>query len=38
MIYCPIIQDFVDQDEDCINCQHYIELNDACTHPEADEK
>jgi len=35
MIYCPIINDYVDQEEDCIGCIHYIEIEDICNHPDA---
>jgi hypothetical protein len=38
MIYCPILQDYVDQEEDCLHCEHYIELEDTCNHPEKEDK
>lgn len=32
MIYCPLIDDYVDQTECCIKtcCEHYSELTDSC--------
>jgi hypothetical protein len=38
MIYCPIIGDYVDQEDSCIGCKHYKELEDSCTHPEQEEE
>lgn len=33
MIYCQLINDYVDQNEKCIKCQYYLKLEDACNHP-----
>lgn len=38
MMYCPIIHDYVDQDEKCINCEHYKKIEDSCIHPEPEEE
>ena len=36
MIYCKIIEDYVDQEVDCIECQYYIESEDKCNHPDVE--
>lgn len=38
MIYCPLINDYVDQEIDCINCIHFDEYTDTCNKKENDEE
>jgi len=34
MIYCSLIDAYIRQDDKCINCEYYDELNDDCTKEE----
>jgi hypothetical protein len=38
MIYCPLIDDYVDQECSCVNCLFYCEYTDSCSKKESDEE
>jgi hypothetical protein len=37
MIYCSLIDDYVDQNSKCVRCEHYLFMTDSCGRRELDD-